>query len=177
MAGLIDLGIIIGYAVFLFALTRTVMVIFDIQPAIINPYLGQLIGFVTLTIPVVLYSYFTEKSARKATIGKRIVKLKVIKENADSNRSILIRNILKYLPWEMAHTGVHWIVYYDNNHLPVSAWIWTLLIVPQILVLAYFLSIIFSKGRSSVYDCIARTKVLNMTVSSQHYMARFGNRK
>lgn len=135
LAGAIDLSLIIGYAILLFAIVRTAMVIFDIQPAILNPYLGQLTGFATLTIPVLLYSYLTEKSARRATVGKRIVKLEVEKENTDSRGSILLRNVLKFLPWEIAHAGVYWVIYYDSNQLTVTPWIWSLLIVPQIVVL------------------------------------------
>lgn len=111
-----------------------------------NPYRMQLIGFMTLTLQVFLYSYLTEKSKWKATIGKRILKLRVAGTENKTTGNIFLRNLFKYLPWEIAHTGVHWVVYFNNSHLEPPVWVWILLIVPQLIVIVYLISALFSGG-------------------------------
>jgi len=152
----IDFGIIVLYAILLFAVTS---LFFDVGQVDLNPYFGQLIGFLTLTLPVITYSYLTEKSNWKATIGKRVLNLIVLTPENTTNKSILIRNLLKYLPWELAHTGVHWIIYFESVGREIPIWTWIILIVPQVLVFVYFISIILSKGLVSVYDRISGTRL------------------
>jgi len=73
---------------------------------------------------------------------------------------IFFRNILKFLPWEIAHLGVHWMIYYSGIERAAPIWLWIALILPQIIVLGYFLSIVWYKGESSFYDKIANTRVV-----------------
>lgn len=157
----IDFGFIVLYAILLFAVTS---LFFDVRQAGLNPYFGQLIGFLTLTLPVITYSYLTEKGNWKATIGKRVLNLIVLTPENKTNKSILIRNLLKYLPWELAHTGVHWIIYFESVGRETPIWTWIILIVPQVLVFVYFISIILSKGQSSIYDRISGTRLQLRTV-------------
>ena len=157
----IDFGIIVLYAFLLFAVSS---LFFDVRQADLNPYFGQLIGFLTLTLPVITYSYLTEKSNWKATFGKRVLNLIVLTPKNKTNKNILIRNLLKYLPWELAHTGVHWIIYFESVGRETPVWTWIFLIVPQVLVFVYFISIILSKGQSSVYDRISGTRLQLRTV-------------
>jgi uncharacterized RDD family membrane protein YckC len=157
----IDFGIIVLYAILLFAVTS---LFFDVRQAGLNPYFGQLIGFLTLTLPVITYSYLTEKGNWKATIGKRVFNLIVLTPENKTNNSILIRNLFKYLPWEIAHTGVHWIIYFESVGRETPIWIWIILIVPHVMVFVYVISIILSKGQSSVYDRISGTRLQLRTV-------------
>lgn len=95
----------------------------------------------------------------KATIGKKVVKLIVIAQDNETKKSILTRNLLKYLPWEIAHTGVHWLMYFDSTSNEIPIWTWFLLIVPQVLVVIYFVSILLSKGQTSIYNRILGIKL------------------
>ena len=156
LAWTIDFGVIVSYAVLLFTVTS---LIFQVKQVAQNPYFGQLIGFLTLTLPVITYSYLTEKSQLKATIGKRILNLIVLTQENKTTKSVLLRNVLKFLPWELAHTGVHWIVYYESIDIETPIWVLIILIVPQIMVILYFGSIILSQGESSIYDRISSTKL------------------
>ena len=149
----IDYLIIVIYAVLLFGITTL------INPENISPIKGQFVGFITLTLPVFLYFYLTEKSIYKGTIGKRIMSISVIIDQQGSNRNILIRNVLKFLPWEIAHIGVHWIVYYSKMEIAPPNWVWVLLILPQIVVFGYLISLVIYKGEYSFYDKIANTKI------------------
>lgn len=109
LAFIIDYLLILIYAGLLIGAT---LVITDPQP--LHPVKAQLLGFFTLTLPVFLYSFLLEKGAKRATIGKRIMKLSVQYNNPID---IAQRNFLKYLPWEIAHTGVHWLIFYSWSEL------------------------------------------------------------
>lgn len=158
-AWIIDCGVIAAYAIILFLATDLFLTVSGRIPTA-NPYGGQLISFFTLTLPVLTYSYLSEKSSWKGTVGKRSLKLAVLTDQDKSARNILTRNVLKYLPWELAHTGIHWSVYYDRNGIETPLWTWVTLILPQALVFGYFASALVSKGESSIYDKISNTKIV-----------------
>ncbi|MBK9107579.1 MAG: RDD family protein [Saprospiraceae bacterium] len=157
-ASIIDYGIIGIYGIFLFLLTQSIASECNLNLNI-HPFESQLIGFLCLTLPVFLYSYLTEKSNWKGTIGKRILNINVTPNPAASHDHIFLRNLLKYLPWELAHTGVHWTIYYSQKEMELALWIWGLLMGPQIIAIVYFASIVKTKGERSVYDEIAKTKI------------------
>jgi uncharacterized RDD family membrane protein YckC len=123
----------------------------------LGPVSGQFIGFFSLTLPALLYVYFTEKGRHHATLGKLALGLKVNKRNPSG--SVLIRNVLKFLPWEIAHTGVHWMFYYELMDINPPLWIWLLLIFPQVVIIIYFLSLFLSGGKETLYDKLAHTAV------------------
>ena len=150
----IDYLIIIGYGVVLFAITTTIGVVS------LSPLEGQIVGFISLTLPVYLYFYLMEKSSLAATLGKRVMNISVQTQTENIRYGVLFRNILKFLPWEIAHLGVHWIIYYSGIGEATPIWVWVALILPQVIVLGYILSIVFYEGESSLYDKIANTKIV-----------------
>jgi len=151
LAFCMDYVLIVFYGLLLFSITT----VFEIGE--LSTIQAQLLGFFSLTVPVFLYFYLTESGKKKSTLGKRILKIKVIKNSERS--SIFIRNLFKFLPWEIAHVGVHWMFYYSSQNTEVPVWVWLLLILPQVTVVVYFISIIYSKGRSSVYDKFGNTSI------------------
>lgn len=153
LAFLVDYVVIVLYASILYAITMT------IDPPKMSPYLGAIIGFLSLTLPVFLYFYLSEKSNSKGTLGKRFMRIAVNSYSQNQNKSILIRNLFKFLPWEMAHYGVHWLVYLSSSVVAIPNWVWVTLVLPQLTVLAYLISIIISQGRRSLYDQLAGTQI------------------
>ncbi|MBS3738907.1 MAG: RDD family protein [Psychroflexus sp.] len=101
----------------------------------------------------------TEKSRRQATLGKKALHLVI--ETCSKNRSVhlLKRNVFKYLPWEIPHTGIHWLFYYNSKGLQIPIGVWLLLIIPQIVVIGYFVSILLNKGNQGIYDVISQTTI------------------
>jgi RDD family len=164
LASFIDYGIIAVYATILFLCAKLIFSIFNWEFSG-NPYIGQFMGMVTLTLPVITYSYLTEKSNWKGTVGKKLQKLVVLTDQNKSAHNILTRNILKYLPWELAHTGVHWTIYYTSIGIEIPLWTWFFLILPQIVVIAYLISVVISKGQSSIYDNISKTKIAHLAAT------------
>jgi uncharacterized RDD family membrane protein YckC len=151
IATFIDYLIIGSYAFILWAIFSNMSI------PVLGPIEGQLIGLMSLTIPAFLYVYLTEKGRHKATLGKRILKIKL--RTSTNESSIFIRNFLKFLPWELAHTGIHWLFYYENKGLQIPLWVWALMVSPQILVFGYFISLFFNKGERTIYDRLAKTSV------------------
>jgi uncharacterized RDD family membrane protein YckC len=117
---------------------------------VLTPVNGQIIGFLTLTVPVFLYFFLSEAGSKRASIGKRINKIRVylFNESGITTIQIFYRNIFKLLPWEIAHTGVHWLMYYLRSSRETPAWVYLLLIIPQIIVLVYLTSIIVQKEKA-----------------------------
>ncbi|MBK6355039.1 MAG: RDD family protein [Saprospiraceae bacterium] len=106
---------------------------------------------------------FNRKSSWRGTVGKKLQKLIVLTDQNKSAKNILLRNILKFLPGELAHTGIHWTIYYTSNGIETPLWTWVILILPQVFVLGYFVTILISKGESSIYDKISKTKIVYRT--------------
>ena len=155
----IDYFIIIIYALTLWFISSMVMKYFKISPENSHPVFSQLIGFLTLTLPVFTYFFLSEKGSKKATVGKRKLNLYIDNSNSKWKNGIFIRNIFKFLPWEIAHTGVHWVMYYSGNAIQTPQWVWVALIIPQVILIFYLTSIFYYKGESSVYDMIAGTRI------------------
>lgn len=154
-----DYFVIISYAIILFLLSNFLLKDINFNSLFYN----QLLSFSTLTLPVFLYFYFSEKSYRKATFGKRLLKIKVCAFDTNKRDNIFLRNFVKFLPWEIAHIGVYQIYYFENNNLESPLYVWILLIVPQIIVLIYFINILKSKGKSSFYDKISNVEIKTLT--------------
>jgi RDD family. len=70
-----------------------------------DPLRAELIGFLTLTVPVSLYFVIGEASPAGATWGKRRMGLRVVTSRGARltlGRSVL-RTSLKFVPWELTH--------------------------------------------------------------------------
>jgi uncharacterized RDD family membrane protein YckC len=164
LAFFIDWFIILIYAGLLFGIVTFFQNNSGQQFIQSSPIKGQLIGFLILTIPVLIYFVLHEYSAKQATTGKRILGLKVvnIQNEKASFKEVLLRNVLKFAPWEIAHVGVHWIVFYTNQNMDPPHWVMVVLIVPQVMVLIYFVSIFLNKENRTLYELISGTKVISV---------------
>lgn len=166
-AALLDYCFVIGYAILLFGLVGWLFGFEKMGTLEFSPAAGQLIAFSTLTLPVFFYFFLQEKSAKKGTIGKRALRLQVemIQESSNHTRGILIRTILKLLPWEIAHWGIQWLAFYTKKGMELPMWVWILLIVPQVVAFLYFVSMLYTKGTLSLYDAIAGTKLVKQVAN------------
>lgn len=155
LAFIVDYTVIITYALLLFLTSTFLKNHFNIDLNFGSPIKNQLLSFSLLTLPVFLYFYLSERSDRNATLGKRVMRLKVVSDKGN----IFLRNFLKFLPWEIGHIGVYQIVFYDQQQLETPIWLWSILIIPQVIVLIYVIRIVISKGRKSVYDFVSNTEI------------------
>lgn len=164
-AALIDYIVIVLYGLCLAGVTVLFYnIIFNGIPDLINtigPLGTQLIGFVTLTLPILLYFFITESSQRHASLGKRAVGIRVsnITNKTVTRSQILVRTLVKFLPWEFAHTFVHQVVYYSQNNGTPPAWVMVGLIIANLLPWIYVGFIVFRKDHRAPHDLIAKTLV------------------
>lgn len=150
----------------LFAGTILISKIFDLKLDHVDPVNGEIIGFATLTLPVILYFTLSEKGKYLGTIGKRKIGLQIVSKslNKASIKQLLLRNCLKFLPWELAHFFIYRLFYFNSLSKTIPDWVLTGLIVSQGLVLIYLLCIIFTKNNQSIYELLSRTIVVKTTV-------------
>ena len=86
-----------------------------------NPLSGQTAGFFLITLPVSLYFALLESSTWQATWGKRRQHLQVIGPTGDqlSRSRALARTLLKFVPWELAHTCIWQISFATEEPSPL----------------------------------------------------------
>jgi len=124
-----------------------------------HPVLGQIVGFLTATLPVTLYFALFESSSWQATWGKRWRGLKVVR--ADDERltrtRALGRTLLKFIPWELAHTCIWRVSVARNEPSPL---ITVGFVLVWILVGANVISLWISLTNQTLYDRLAGTYVV-----------------
>lgn len=115
-----------------------------------NAVQGQLGGFVTLTLPVTLY-FIVLESRRGATLGKSRMGLCVQTPDGEPAgiASITLRNVLKFIPWEIAHT-IMW-QYSYNEVFPEWGSIVGLVLVYGLLGI-YAVTMFVTPLRQTLYD-------------------------
>jgi uncharacterized RDD family membrane protein YckC len=89
-----------------------------------NPLAAQAIGLLTMTVPVTLYFALCESSAWRASLGKRALGLVVSRETGGRLplRSALLRNAVKFVPWECGHALAQQAAFSGEGGFP--AWVW-----------------------------------------------------
>lgn len=120
---------------------------------------AELVGFLLLTLPFVLYFVVSEASAWSGSLGKCLLSLRVLDNNNKKKISIsqsLKRSILKFLPWELAHFAI-WNAFIFESSLSGMA--------IGALALCYALAILYAIGllrkpHRPFYDRIADTVVV-----------------
>ncbi|SDF74431.1 RDD family protein [Chitinophaga filiformis] len=157
LAAFIDYSCIILYAMLLLGIA----VLVGLPDVVLPPVAGQLLGVLTLTIPAVTCFILWEKGPYKATPGKRIMGLIVVCDKPlQRTPGVIFRNMMKFLPWEIAHAGLHWLFYYERMGVNIPSWVMVLLIMPQVIVFVYLLSILLDRNGRSLYDRWSDTRVI-----------------
>ena len=78
-----------------------------VAPRIGDPWTGEAVGFLTMTLPVLIGFSIFESSRLRATPGKRLVGLRVSAAGGGDAPirfgQALCRNGIKFAPWECGH--------------------------------------------------------------------------
>ena len=132
-----------------------------IPPQPKSPWVGQGIGFVTMTVPFTLYFALCESSALRGSLGKRVLGLVVSRETGErlSFGSAFVRNALKFVPWELGHTVAQQAAHSGEAGLP--AWVWGPAIISMVGPVWWLVAIV-STGRSP-YDRWTTSRVQHST--------------
>lgn len=124
----------------------------------LNPLTFDIFAFITTILPLLTYFSFLEQSSWQGTVGKRIMKIRVVSLTGSriGCANALLRSGLKFLPWQLAHTAVFHIILRpetQNFFLYIS-------VLAQALVLANILTAILGRKHQSIYDRISGTRVV-----------------
>ncbi len=127
-----------------------------------SPVLGQLLAFVALTLPVMLYFAVSEASPWQGTLGKRALSIRVAAHGAGSRlsfRRALLRAALKFAPWELAHT-ILWRVEGWPLESPQPTTVHWLGFALSLLWAGWYLVSLFVGSRRTLYDRAAASVVV-----------------
>ena len=154
----LDFLIIAAYIMILLGLGLSLNAITGGITLFSSPLAVDLMAFLVLVLPVILYFALQEGSSRQATWGKRRMKLKVVNKQGNMLRpwQTLFRSVLKFLPWQLAHTSV--INMWLGNQAPIFM---VAALTAQGLVIIYIIGIWFNKKHQALYDLAAGTYVVS----------------
>jgi hypothetical protein len=122
-----------------------------------NPWIAQGVGLLTMTLPVTVYFSVCEASWLQASLGKRLLGLVVTRASGESLsfRAALLRNALKFVPWECGHLMAQQAIFSADAGIPVWAWAPGLV---AFIVPAWWLLALFATGQTP-YDRWSGTDV------------------
>lgn len=153
-----DYLLMLGYIVLLVGVSLTVPNVDSLFP---GPVQSDLVAFLVLILPVIVYFTVLEGGARQASFGKRKRGLKVVRPDGRpvGMARALIRSCVAFLPWQLGHTAVFHSV--QPGLLP-SWLVWTLYGVAYGLVLLGALMIWKGQAHRAPWDRVAGTVVVRV---------------
>jgi uncharacterized RDD family membrane protein YckC len=119
---------------------------------------ANIVGFVTLIVPITITASGFEGSTRHATPGKRLLRLRVERWSGGGAGFVrsLLRNGVKYaIPWELGHTAVF--ALYGSTAEPSPSTVVVLVLAYGIPLLSLLLLLV---NGASLHDRIAGTTVV-----------------
>jgi uncharacterized RDD family membrane protein YckC len=161
-AWMLDYLVILAYLIVVTAaslVTQTSPAASVFSSALTRPITAELVGFLTLTAPVILYFAITEASAWQATLGKRALRIVVVGPGGTRlpfGRAI-VREVVRFLPWEMAHALI-WPLALPPRLEPLPLTIAGFAAV-YLLLFVYLVSLFVGSEHRTVYDRLAGSRV------------------
>ena len=166
----IDILLIYVYVFLLFGISMAVNFVFPFHHLMSESYLlRHSTGFLTLSLPVLIWFWKWESGTHQATPGKRVMRIRLegTRGHALDPKQVLVRNLLKFLPWEWAHTFLH--IHPDfllGGDAPTLA-VWLGMFAPQIVVLGYVMTVILRKDGRSPYDMFSSTQIVRVGMGAK----------
>lgn len=112
---------------------------------------SQLIATITSVIPIIII--FSILDLKKGSIGKQKVGLKLYFKKREFKYSV-IRNIVKFLPWQIGHMGTIHGIYTEFDTISII-----LQIIALTLLVTMFLMGILRKDKRHLGDIVAGTQI------------------
>ena len=157
LAFMFDFLIIAAYILILLGIGVGITTLSGRGSLLASPIVTNVLAFVVLVLPVILYFALQESSSQQATWGKRHAKIKVttVRGARMSLWQSLLRSAIKFLPWQLAHVCIIYIWYGSQSTIFLIG-----SLVAQGLVIIYIVCLWFSKKHRTPYDWIAGTYVV-----------------
>lgn len=133
----------------------------DLNAAVRQPSTAELVGFLILTTPVVLYFALLEASKWQATLGKRALGILVVGPGGGrmSIWRAVVREAARFLPWELSHALV-WRLALSPARSSFPAWAAAGFAIVHLLVFAYLITLFFGTQHRTLYDRLAGSLVV-----------------
>ena len=133
-----------------------------VSPLFASPVVQDVVAFLTLILPVVLYFALQEGSPRGATWGKRKAGIRVVSATGAelTRRQALVRSLLKFLPWQIAHTSIYHVEGWPLAPEQPTPLVMVGFVLVYALVGIYVLSALISKRHRTPYDWVAGSVVI-----------------
>jgi uncharacterized RDD family membrane protein YckC len=166
VAFLLDLIPIAGYVLALIGLgigvTAVVGPLEEISPLFASPVFRDVLAFLVLVLPVMLYFTIQESSSRRATWGKRKAGIRVVNAGGEtlSRKRALVRAALKLLPWQIAHTSIFHIEGLPFPPADPSGIVMAGFVLAYLLAGIYVVSMLVSRQHRTPYDWAAGSYVV-----------------
>lgn len=122
--------------------------------------------FATITVPTFLYFALMLRSSRQATVGMRLLKLKV----ADKNGGMIglaqaaLRTLVMLIPFELNHT---FMFHLGPRGGPPSLGFLISIVAVWAVISVYIASMLWTQRHQSVHDLVAGTVVYQLSRNSQ----------
>ena len=161
---MLDYLVIAGYLILLAALSLGALAspaASMLNAALTRPATAELVGFLTLTTPVVLYFALLEASAWQATLGKRALGI-IVAGPAGGQLTVgraLVREAARFLPWEMSHALI-WRLALLPAKSSFPGWATIGFAVVYLIVFAYLVTLFLGSQHRTIYDRLAGSLVL-----------------
>ncbi|MGP1271938.1 MAG: RDD family protein [Phycisphaerales bacterium] len=132
------------------------------EPLFSSPTRGQATAFVILTLPVVMYFAVMESSRGGATLGKRLLSVRVV--GPDGTRCgrarSLVRSGVKFTPWELAHTSIWRLEGWPTDPASPSGWTLVGLVAVWALIGVSVLMAVSTRRCVTLHDAVSGTRVV-----------------
>src|SRR5512134_2234031 len=121
---------------------------------------GQALAFAVATGPLILYFALMEASRWQATVGKRLLGLRVatLGGSRPTMRWTMLRALVKFAPWEICHTAI-WHGAGRPFIDPPAALSMVVMVAAQLAALVYVVMLFVGSGRT-LYDRASGTHVV-----------------
>ena len=149
---LFDYLFILAYLVLLFLSSMLIYIIFFNGVPEFAEIQSQWLVFFTSILPITLLFTFLDY-AKNGSLGKTKAGLELVYQKKTVLAS-LIRNIIKFLPWQLGHMGTIHGFYSNFDGLSISLSISATLLAVSLLAMT-----LFRKDKRHLGDLLARTQV------------------
>jgi uncharacterized RDD family membrane protein YckC len=162
-AWLLDYLLIAAYLILLTAVSLGVSISpmqAGLTSALSRPFAAELVGFLLLTLPVVLYFALCEASRWRATLGKRVLRLAVVDKKGGrlTVRRALLREAVRFFPWELSHAMLYRVAL-STDRGSIAVWVTIGFVVVYALV-GFYVVTLFIGSHRTVYDRLAGSIVI-----------------
>ena len=133
--------------------------------ALKQPITAELVGFLVLTLPVILYFALLEASQRQATLGKRALGIMVAGRGGGrlSVWRAVVREAVRFLPWELSHALI-WQLALSPARNSFPAWAAVGFAAVYLLVFAYLVTLFIGSQHRTLYDRLAGSWVIRAPI-------------